>query len=75
MTKTSYMIWIPGRVIWTGTDSKQALSEFSDYVLENEQNLDVVRLTVYEHSNVTGKRPEFHITGREAQELLENADS
>ncbi len=72
----TYMIWIPGKVIWTGTETEEALQEFAKYVRENERNIDTVKLTVYESTVATGKQPEFSITGREALKLMEqDADS
>ena len=69
----TYMIWIPGRVIWTGDDSKEALDEFTTYLKDaSEQQINTVKLTMYEQTEATGKQPEFSITGKEALEMIES---
>lgn len=67
-----YMIWIPGRIIWSGSDSVTALDNFKSYLEDaSPQQIDAVKLTVYERSYDQGMQPEYSVSGREALEQLD----
>jgi hypothetical protein len=67
------MIWIPGRIIWRGADSVTALDNFKTYLKDaTDQQINAVKLTVYERDYETGTHPEYSVTGREALEQLGN---
>lgn len=69
-----YMIWIPGKIIGIWDNSADALKGFCDYLANNEENLKVIKMTVYERTYKTGKELETVLTGQELMDIINEED-
>jgi len=74
MTKKTFMIWIPGKIVGIWDSSDEALKGFCDYVKQNEASLKSIRLTVYENTYKCGKEIETSLTGEELMEIVNEED-
>lgn len=65
----TYMIWIPGKIIGIWDNPQEALQGFNEYMSENAEDLNSIKMTVYERTHEYGAKTETMFTGDELMEL------